>query len=98
MITALGGGILRDVLLGALPPATFSDWRYLAVATAGGLVAQKVDGGIDKRTLKHLFAKSGKVQDWIVEVSAGGRSEQRPITLAANNEGLMAGLKSITSL
>src|SRR3954447_21275376 len=39
MITALGGGIIRDVLLGALPPATFSDWRYLAVAAAGGLIA-----------------------------------------------------------
>lgn len=39
MITALGGGILRDVLLGALPPATFGDWRYLAVAAAGGLIA-----------------------------------------------------------
>src|SRR4051812_48339652 len=39
MITAVGGGILRDVLLGDLPPATFSDWRYLAVAAAGGLVA-----------------------------------------------------------
>lgn len=39
MITALGGGILRDILLGALPPATFSDWRYLVVAAAGGLVA-----------------------------------------------------------
>jgi uncharacterized membrane protein YeiH len=39
MITALGGGVLRDVLLGALPPATFSDWRFLAVATGGGLVA-----------------------------------------------------------
>jgi uncharacterized membrane protein YeiH len=39
MITALGGGILRDVLLGALPPATFSDWRYLVVAAGGGLVA-----------------------------------------------------------
>jgi uncharacterized membrane protein YeiH len=39
MITALGGGIIRDVLLGALPPATFSDWRYLAVAASGGLVA-----------------------------------------------------------
>src|ERR671932_945127 len=38
MITALGGGILRDVLLGALPPATFSDWRYLAVAAGGGLI------------------------------------------------------------
>ena len=25
MITALGGGIIRDVLLDSLPPATFSD-------------------------------------------------------------------------
>ena len=39
MITALGGGIIRDVLLGSLPPATFNDWRYLAVAAGGGLVA-----------------------------------------------------------
>lgn len=39
MITALGGGTLRDVLLGSLPPATFVDWRYLAVAAAGGLLA-----------------------------------------------------------
>ncbi len=38
MITALGGGILRDVLLD-LPPATFNDWRYLAVAAGGGLIA-----------------------------------------------------------
>src|SRR3954453_9667421 len=39
MITALGGGILRDVLIDSLPPATFSDWRYLAVAATGGLIA-----------------------------------------------------------
>jgi uncharacterized membrane protein YeiH len=39
MITALGGGIVRDILLDSLPPATFSDWRYLAVAASGGLVA-----------------------------------------------------------
>ena len=39
MITALGGGILRDILLDALPPATFTDWRYLAVAAGGGLLA-----------------------------------------------------------
>jgi uncharacterized membrane protein YeiH len=39
MITAVGGGIIRDVLLGALPPATFLDWRYLAVAAGGGLIA-----------------------------------------------------------
>ena len=39
LITAVGGGILRDIVLGALPPATFVDWRYLAVAAAGGLIA-----------------------------------------------------------
>ena len=39
MITAVGGGIIRDVLLGDLPPATFVDWRYLAVAATGGLIA-----------------------------------------------------------
>ena len=39
MITALGGGIIRDVLIDSLPPATFSDWRYLAVAAAGSLIA-----------------------------------------------------------
>jgi uncharacterized membrane protein YeiH len=39
MITALGGGTIRDVFLDALPPATFVDWRYLTVAAAGGLLA-----------------------------------------------------------
>jgi uncharacterized membrane protein YeiH len=39
VVTALGGGILRDVLSGALPPATFRDWRFLVVAASGGLVA-----------------------------------------------------------
>jgi uncharacterized membrane protein YeiH len=39
MVTALGGGIVRDVFLGSLPPATFSDWRYLVVAAAGSLIA-----------------------------------------------------------
>ena len=39
MITALGGGTIRDVLLDSLPPATFTEWRYLAVAAGGGLIA-----------------------------------------------------------
>jgi uncharacterized membrane protein YeiH len=39
MITALGGGIIRDVLIGSVPPATFRDWRYLALAVGGGLIA-----------------------------------------------------------
>lgn len=39
MMTALGGGIIRDVLIGSLPPATFSELLYLAVAAAGALTA-----------------------------------------------------------
>ena len=39
MMTALGGGIVRDILLGALPPATFRDWRYLTVALVSAAVA-----------------------------------------------------------
>ena len=39
MVTALGGGIVRDILIGALPPATFRYWPYLAVAAGGALLA-----------------------------------------------------------
>jgi uncharacterized membrane protein YeiH len=39
MITALGGGVIRDVLIGAVPPATFVDWRYFALAAGGALLA-----------------------------------------------------------
>jgi uncharacterized membrane protein YeiH len=39
IITAMGGGIIRDVMIGAVPPATFSDWRYLVVAASGALIA-----------------------------------------------------------
>jgi uncharacterized membrane protein YeiH len=39
LMTALGGGIVRDVLIGAIPPATFRDGRYLALAAGGALVA-----------------------------------------------------------
>jgi uncharacterized membrane protein YeiH len=48
VITALGGGIIRDILLGALPPATFVDWRFLAVAAAGGLVAFLFGRGLSR--------------------------------------------------
>ncbi len=34
--TALGGGIIRDVLIGVLPPGAISDWRYGAIAFTGG--------------------------------------------------------------
>jgi uncharacterized membrane protein YeiH len=39
IVTAVGGGILRDLVIGATPPPGFADWRYLAVAAAGALAA-----------------------------------------------------------
>ena len=38
-LTALGGGILRDVLLGDLPPVGISDRGFVLTALAAGLVA-----------------------------------------------------------
>ena len=32
------GGIARDLLIGATPPASLKDWRYLAVSLAAGVV------------------------------------------------------------
>jgi uncharacterized membrane protein YeiH len=34
--TALGGGIIRDLLIGASPPNSIRDWRYAATALAAG--------------------------------------------------------------
>lgn len=71
MLTALGGGMLRDVVLGAVPPATFVDWRYLAVAACGALVAFTFGRGLDRLTRPilvldaaglSLFAVSGALK------------------------------------
>jgi uncharacterized membrane protein YeiH len=34
VITALGGGILRDLVLGDTPPPAFAEWEYLVVPLA----------------------------------------------------------------
>jgi len=35
---ASAGGIMRDLLIGSVPPAAISDWRYLAASLLAGLV------------------------------------------------------------
>ena len=37
VITALGGGIIRDLLLGSVPPAMFTNYRFVTVALLCGL-------------------------------------------------------------
>jgi uncharacterized membrane protein YeiH len=36
-VTAVGGGIIRDLLIGATPPSAIRDWRYFAVAILGAV-------------------------------------------------------------
>lgn len=36
--TALGGGIVRDILIGHLPPTMFSDYRYVMVAVITSVI------------------------------------------------------------
>lgn len=39
LVAATAGGILRDVLIGAVPPAAINDWRYITVSAVAGLMA-----------------------------------------------------------
>jgi len=38
VVVGITGGTIRDILIG-IPPATFRDWRYLAVAGGAGVIA-----------------------------------------------------------
>jgi uncharacterized membrane protein YeiH len=38
-LTACGGGVIRDLCIGALPPAGISDWRYLATSALASAIA-----------------------------------------------------------
>ena len=42
------GGITRDVLIGAVPPAAISDWRYLAVSLLAGLIVFRWHSAVDR--------------------------------------------------
>lgn len=46
-VTGLGGGIIRDLLLGSTPPVGISDWRLIATGLAAGLVVFALHGRIE---------------------------------------------------
>src|SRR5579884_3706346 len=47
LVVGIAGGTIRDVLIG-IPPATFRDWRYLAVAGGAGLLASLAHPAINR--------------------------------------------------
>lgn len=50
-VTACGGGIVRDVCIGALPPASIADWRYLACSALASTGMIWASAWVDR--LKH---------------------------------------------
>jgi uncharacterized membrane protein YeiH len=60
LVTGLGGGFLRDVLIGATPPAALADWRYLAVPVVAGLMTFFLHPGIGRvERLVNVFDAAG---------------------------------------
>lgn len=62
-ITALGGGCIRDILIGTLPPRMFSDYRYVAVAVTVSLFVFVV-----AYTFRNQYQKSQKIVDSVNNV------------------------------
>ncbi|WP_328994555.1 trimeric intracellular cation channel family protein [Kribbella sp. NBC_01245] len=60
LVTGLGGGFIRDVLIGATPPAALADWRYLSVPVAAGLITFFLHPGIGRvERLVNIFDAAG---------------------------------------
>ena len=57
---AVSGGIVRDLLIGAHPPASLADWRYLVTAMVAGLVTFRWHEAIERlRNPVQLFDAAG---------------------------------------
>ena len=59
-LAGVAGGLARDLLIGAVPPAAIVDWRYLAATAAAGLLGFFASDIIDRlRTPVLLFDAAG---------------------------------------
>ncbi len=47
-VAANGGGVMRDTMIGATPPAALQDWRYVAISIAAGLLTFWRSGAIER--------------------------------------------------
>lgn len=60
LVTGLGGGFIRDVLIGETPPAALRDWRYLVVPIMAGLLTFFLHPGIGRvERLVNIFDAAG---------------------------------------
>ena len=82
LVTALGGGVIRDLVLGATPPTAFSDVLYLVVPLVAAAIVFVAHRPIDRRLARPvlvfdaaglgLFAVTGAVKASAFGASAVG--------------------------
>ena len=77
---ALGGGIMRDVLLGNTPPQTLTDWRYLAVAAGAGLA---------------VFLQDSRIESWTNLIKTFDAAGLGLFTVTGTTAALTAGLSAV---
>ena len=63
VITALGGGVVRDMMLGHLPPMMFTSYTYIIVAITSGLIVF-----LDAYTRREHYRQNREKLDSIVNV------------------------------
>ena len=83
IVSAIGGGLLRDVLIGAVPPPALQDPRYVGVALVAGLIGFVAHGPI------------GRVEPVVVPLDAAGLGL---FAVAGATKAIEAGLPAITAI
>lgn len=77
---ACGGGIMRDLCIGAVPPAGLSDWRYLIVSVIAAIITASLD-----RFLK-LFNRPVLLFDALGLSLFAVSGAEKALALSHNNE------------
>ena len=72
-VTGLGGGIIRDLLLGTTPPVGISDWRLVAAGLLAGLVVYAFHGRL-RRLAARRPRRTGLVGRMVKVLDALGLS------------------------
>lgn len=70
-VTGLGGGIIRDLLLGATPPVGISDWRLVLAGLAAGLLVFTFHGRL-QAVAQRRPRRVGLVSRLVKVLDAGG--------------------------
>ncbi len=82
-LTGLGGGMVRDVIIGAVPPVGISDWRLMLTAAVAGLVTFVLHPGL------------GRISRWVRVLDAVGLSV---FAVGGSMKALQFGVPPITAV